>query len=104
MTESVILLLLGGAGALLGLFFFGGLWWTVRRGLSSNRPAVWFLCSLLLRTGIVLAGIYFVSGGRRNGLLACLVGFVIARFIVTRLACPPAGDHNSPVKEPVHAP
>jgi F1F0 ATPase subunit 2 len=104
MNESVILVLLGGAGVLLGLFFFGGLWWTVRRGLTSNRPALWFLGSLLLRTGIVLAGIYFVSGGRWDGLLACLAGFFIARFIVTRLVGPPVGHHNSPVKEPAHAP
>jgi F1F0 ATPase subunit 2 len=104
MNESVTLVLLGGAGVLLGLFFFGGLWWTVRRGLASKRPALWFLCSLLLRTGIVLAGIYFVSGGRWDGLLACLAGFVIARFIVTRLASPPIGHHNSPAKEPAHAP
>ena len=25
------------AGVLLGAFFFGGLWWTVREGLSSKR-------------------------------------------------------------------
>jgi F1F0 ATPase subunit 2 len=73
-------------------------------GTCFERPALWFLGSLLLRTGIVLAGIYFVSGGRWDGLLACLAGFVIARFIVTRLAKLPAGQNNSPVKEPAHAP
>ena len=104
MNESVILILCGGAGFLLGVFFFGGLRWTVRKGLASKRPALWFLCSFLLRTGIVLAGIYFVSGGRWDGLLACLVGFVIARFIVTRLASLPIGHPHSPVKEPAHAP
>jgi F1F0 ATPase subunit 2 len=104
MNEPVILLLMGGAGVLLGVFFFGGLWWTVRRGLASKRPALWFLGSLLLRTGIVLAGIYFVSGGRWDGLLACLAGFVIARIIVTRFAGPPVEHHNSPAKEPAHAP
>jgi F1F0 ATPase subunit 2 len=70
---------------LLGVFFFGGLWWTVRRGLSSKRPASLFLGSLLLRTSIILAGFYFVSGGHWDRLLACLLGFVIARFLVTRL-------------------
>ena len=104
MSEIGILVLAGGAGILLGVFFFGGLWWTVRRGLASNRPALWFLGSLLLRTAIVLTGIYLVSGGRWDGLLACLAGFVIARFIVTRLAGPPIQHHNSPVKEPAHAP
>jgi len=104
MSEIGILVLAGGAGTLLGVFFFGGLWWTVRRGLAAKRPALWFLGSLLLRTAIVLAGIYLVSGGRWDGLLACLAGFVVARFIVTRLAGPPIQHHNSPVKEPAHAP
>jgi F1F0 ATPase subunit 2 len=104
MSEIGILVLCGGAGILLGVFFFGGLWWTVRRGLAAKRPALWFLGSLLLRTGIVLAGIYLVSGGRWDGLLACLAGFVIARFLVTRHASLPAGHPHSPVKEPAHAP
>jgi F1F0 ATPase subunit 2 len=73
------------AGMLLGAVFYGGLWWTVRKGVSSPRPAAWFLGSFLLRTGIVLAGFCFVSGGRADRLLACLLGFIIARFLVTWL-------------------
>ena len=46
------------AGVLLGAFFFGGLWWTVRKGLSSNRAALWFLGSLLLRMSVTLTGFY----------------------------------------------
>ena len=48
------------AGALLGAFFFGGLWWTVQKGVTSEQPALWFLGSLLLRTvpdpGRILSG------------------------------------------------
>jgi F1F0 ATPase subunit 2 len=73
------------AGMLLGGVFYGGLWWTVQKGVSSPRPAIWFLGSFLLRTGIVLAGFYFVSGGRGDRLLACLLGFILARVVVTRL-------------------
>jgi F1F0 ATPase subunit 2 len=73
------------AGVLLGAMFFGGLWWTVRKGVSSAQPALWFFGSLLLRTGITLAGFYVVSGGHWKRLLVCLFGFTIARFIVTRL-------------------
>ena len=73
------------AGILLGAFFFGGLWWTVHQGISSKRVALWFLGSVLLRTCIVLLGFYFVSGGNWKRLLAVLLGFIIARFIVTRL-------------------
>ena len=34
---------------------------------------------------LALAGFYFVAGGHWQRLLACLLGFVIARLIVTRL-------------------
>jgi len=69
----------------LGAIFFGGLWVTIRRGVSSERPALWFLSSLLLRMGIALTGFYFVSGGRWERLLSCVIGFVTARFAVTWL-------------------
>ena len=72
------------AGMLLGTLFFGGLWWTVLKGLSARQPALWFGVSLLLRTGIVLAGFYFVSGAEWKRLLLCLFGFIVARFVVTR--------------------
>ena len=79
------------AGALLGAFFFGGLWWTVQKGVVSERPALWFLGSLLLRTSLILAGFYFVSQGHWSRLVASLLGFLIARLlIVKRLTRAPA--------------
>ena len=59
---------------MLGAIFFGGLWWTVRKGVSSKQPALWFLGSLLLRMSIALAGFYFVSGGHWERLLVCAPG------------------------------
>lgn len=73
------------AGMLLGALFFGGLWWTVQKGLSAKQPALWFGASMLLRTGIVLAGFYFVAGTDWKRMLLCLLGFIIARFVVVRL-------------------
>jgi F1F0 ATPase subunit 2 len=73
------------AGMLLGAMFFGGLWWTVRKGVSSTRPALWFFGSLLLRTSMTLVGFYVVSDGLWERLLVCLLGFTIARLIATRL-------------------
>ena len=90
-------------GVLLGAIFFGGLWWTIRRGVSSQRPALWFFGSLLLRMTTVLAGFYVVSGGHWERLLVCLLGFVLARLIVTRLTGPPVEHHNYPAKEAGHA-
>jgi F1F0 ATPase subunit 2 len=72
-------------GMLLGAIFFGGLWWTVRRGLTSQRPAVWFFSSLLLRTTVTLAGIYWVGHTHWERLALCLVGFVIARLLIVHI-------------------
>lgn len=74
------------AGALLGVFFFGGLWWTVRRGLVSAQPALFFLGSLLLRTLSVVGGFYFISRGDWRKLVASLAGFLLARVLVGRRA------------------
>ena len=84
MPETPSLILASLAGILLGAVFFGGLWWTVRKGLSSQLAALWFSGSLLIRTGIALMGFYFVSHGEWPKLLACLLGFLLARFGVTR--------------------
>ena len=85
MNETLTLLLVLVTGILLGAIFFGGLWWTVRKGVSSKQPAIWFFGSLLLRTSIAMAGFYFIGRGHWERLLMCLIGFVIARLIVTRL-------------------
>jgi F1F0 ATPase subunit 2 len=94
MNEAIQLVLASGAGMLLGALFFGGLWWTVRRGLASPRPALWFGGSLLLRTGIVLGGFYFVAEGSLERMIACLLGFVVARLIVTRLTAMPGNTED----------
>jgi F1F0 ATPase subunit 2 len=78
MNETLTLLLAWVAGGVLGTIFFGGLWWTVRNGVSSKQPALWFLGSLLLRMSIA--------------------------FIVTRFTGPPVEHNDSPAKEVSHAP
>jgi F1F0 ATPase subunit 2 len=73
--------------------FFGGLWWTVHKGVSSKRPALWFFGSLLLRTSIVLAGFYFIARGDWEKLLVCLFGFIGARVVVLRLTQTQEASH-----------
>ena len=92
------------SGLLLGALFFGGLWWTVRKGVLSKSPALWFLGSMLLRMGIVLVGFYFVGRDDWQRLVVCLLGFIIARIIVVRLTRTPIEHSNSTVKEARHAP
>ena len=92
------------AGALLGVFFFVGLWWTVQKGLASKTPALWFLGSLVLRTSVTLAAFYFVSQGHWSKLCACLLGFVIVRVVIAKwLARTPAEVQPPLEKETSHA-
>ena len=90
-------------GLLLGAFFYGGLWWTVRRGVSSQRAAAWFLASLLLRMAVALAGFYLVAGGHWQRLLPCLLGFAMARIAVTRQTRPPGENRPQRAAEDRHA-
>ena len=104
MNEPLTLVLAWMAGAALGAIFFGGLWWTIRRGASSRRPGLWFFGSLLLRMGIALSGFYFVTSGNWQRLLACLLGFVMARLLVTWLTRPAGKSRSHPAQEISHAP
>ena len=64
MRELLLLAAASAAGLLLGAIFFGGLWFTVRKGVSSQRPALWFFFSLMLRMSVALAG--FIPCFRRS--------------------------------------
>lgn len=85
MNDALTWVLAWLAGNALGAFFFGGLWWTVRRSLAARQPALWVAGSLLLRMGITLIGFYLVAGAHWQRLLACLLGFVMARALVIKL-------------------
>ena len=104
MNNFLILTLALFAGILLGAIFFGGLWWTIRKGVFYKSPALWFLGSMLLRMSVVLVGFYFVGRGDWERLVTCLLGFIIARFIVMRLTRTSIEHSDSPAKEASHAP
>ena len=73
------------AGVVLGVFFFGGLWWTIQMRSPSQWSGFLFAGSLLIRMAGALTGFYLVSHGEWRKLVACLAGFLLARILVTRL-------------------
>ncbi len=85
MLDVQVLALVFVGGMLLGTGFYGGLWWTVRRGFSSAQPALWFFGSLVLRMTITLGGFYLLGGTEWQRWLATLAGFLVARIVVQRL-------------------
>ena len=99
MIEMLVLALL--AGMALGIFFFVGLWWTVRKGLVAKTPAAWFLLSFLLRMTVALGGFYWIAQmGDLQYLAIALLGFILTRMVLTRLS---ATCENQPQKEAGHA-
>jgi len=80
----MILILCTLAGLALGVMFYGGLWMTVRRLLTTPHPVLLTLGSLIVRAGLTLAGFVLVTNGRWQNTVACLVGFAAARMVVSR--------------------
>jgi len=75
-------------GGLMGLLFFGGLWWTVQRLVESNRPYLLSVASFMVRTAVVMAAFYLLLAAGWPHLLAALIGFWVARTILARKLTP----------------
>ena len=88
MNEFVTLLPAFAEGFLFGAIFYGGLWWTVYKGIARQNSVLIFPFSLLLRMSVTLTGFYLVGQGDWRRLLVCLFGFIIARIVVTLLTRP----------------
>lgn len=77
------------AGTILGVIFFGGLWLTIKQLPKVRHPWLIFLMSALSRTLITLAGFWFIGiwlseTDRWQRMVACLLGFMVARYACTR--------------------
>lgn len=85
MSDILYMILAFIAGMALGMFFFGGLWFTVKKAINAKTPAIWFFISFFLRVIVVLIGFYYISQGGWQRLIISVIGFIIARFVVTHL-------------------
>lgn len=95
MSDIMMFTISFGAGLALGTIFYGGLYWTVKKGLTSHYAGWWFTTSLWLRLGIAAGGFYLVAQGDWRRMLICLAGFLIARVAVTMLTKDPDPNHRS---------
>ena len=68
-------------GIVLGILFFGGLWFTVRALLFTRHPVLLTVSSFWIRTLIALAGFLLFMDGKWQNALACLAGFALGRVI-----------------------
>jgi len=79
-----LLYLLVGLG--LGLFYFGGLWLTIKNMNQARSPIVLTLGSFIIRTGAVfLVLIYVARQGDWENILILLAGFIVSRIFLSRM-------------------
>ncbi|RFS20183.1 ATP synthase subunit I [Chitinophaga silvatica] len=83
MNETMYNIFVFIAGIAIGILFFGGLWWTTRKALTSKKPAILFAISFVVRLGITILLFYALSGGHWEELLVCFGGFLLGRVIIT---------------------
>jgi F1F0 ATPase subunit 2 len=100
MNETLLMIATFVGGIALGIIFFGGLWFTVKKIISSKTPGLLMVGSFILRITIVLAGFYFIGLGDWKKLIACLTGFMVARFTVIYLT-KSVDEKNAQIKKEV---
>jgi len=86
MSNGWALVLTAAEGVVLAAFFYGGLYLTVTRGLTSKLPALLFTASLILRLSIVIFGFYLFTGGQWQLVISCLAGFTITGIVIRTLS------------------
>lgn len=97
MNEIIKMVLVLMAGFILGVVFFGGLWFTVKNGVQSKKSTLIFAGSFLIRMAIILFSFYFMVQLGWENAVVCLAGFLIARVVVIRVTKrmdQPGGDYT----------
>ncbi|MEZ7893529.1 MAG: ATP synthase subunit I [Candidatus Wallbacteria bacterium] len=102
MNETIPCIVSAFIGMLAGAFFFGGLWWTVKKGVTSKNPVLLFAGSLIIRVGVIITIFYFAAKGRPELLIACLCGFFIVNMMVKLIICPELYTKKADEKEKPH--
>ena len=71
-------------GIALGLFFYGGLWFTVRRLTTTDHPVLLTLASFWVRVLAVVAAFIFLTHTGLKCVAIAMTGFLLGRLAVSR--------------------
>lgn len=82
-------------GMVLGGLYLLGLWWTVRRAVQTGNRGL-LVASFVVRVALLLVPLWFLARVGPQALVAALVGFLLVRWLVTRLVGP-GGDADDAV-------
>ena len=98
MNEIFILILYLASGVGLGIFYFGGLWLTLKKLPYTQQPVLLTLGSFFGRTAVCLFIFYLVVRvSHLEGLVLSLAGFIIMKFMLVR-SLSPAKNQKSSIK------
>jgi len=79
MNESIIMILSLASGVLFGLFYFIGLWLTLKHMPNSKQPALLGIGSFMGRSAVCLFGFYLISGNGLEAIAISLAGFIFSK-------------------------
>lgn len=85
MNEITITLVSIICGVVLGLFFYGGLWFTIKKGLLRKGRLPLFFLSFMIRMLIVITGFYMLALYDWRALIFSLGGFIFSRILFNRM-------------------
>lgn len=71
-------------GAALGLFYFGGLWITLKHISRANRPKSWLGLSFVIRISFIMIGFWAIIRKDPAAFILTILAFFITRFILMR--------------------
>ncbi|QJT10777.1 ATP synthase subunit I [Oceanidesulfovibrio marinus] len=72
------------AGIVVGIVFFGGLWWTVKQLPGAKNPVLLMLSSALGRFFVALAGFLAATAGKPLTSILWVAGFIGSRLVISR--------------------
>ncbi len=83
MNEFFILILSLASGIGLGIFYFGGLWLTLKQLPCTQQPVLLTLGSFFGRNAVCLFAFYLIVRiGHLEGLMLSLAGFILMKFVL----------------------
>jgi F1F0 ATPase subunit 2 len=83
-------------GAVIGCFYFGGLWFTLKIRVKIKKPTLWLIASYAVRVLVALIGFWTIL---REDLMAFFITFIA--FFITRSLIIRVIDKYNP--ERIHA-
>jgi len=74
------------AGAMFGIFYFQGLWLTLKKLPNTHQPVLLIMGSFLGRTALCVLGFYLViTMVNLEGLMISIIGFIASKITIVHL-------------------